>query len=287
MPSILAKPVDIPRVPFYFRNFPILPNLFVFGRIRPLFERFTIPTPIIPKPLDFSNGTFSSGPFSFLFAVFGHGGILPFFGRAATAPSRLVNASSIAAFFSRFPVRIHKDAPLVEEATQYIIKGCTAARSKEWKQAVYRHSNPYGNVYVLCHSECEIERLKLFAKVIELLWINDGSTHAFTLHPSCRSNCSTDVTEELSHIDALGEHDILRQALDPHQDTNPDTGMTIGAKKQYLREVRDQMLALDPYGTPTVLNSIDKFLKEHDRTSKDFSTMAEYLPFRNSNVGYG
>jgi len=94
------------------------------------------------------------------------------------------------------------------------------------------------------------------------------------------------VTEELSHIDAQREHEILRQALDSSQDHNLDTGKTVGVKKQFLRDVRNEMLALDPKDTPALLETLDRYLHEYDSSEEDFGTMAEYLPYRVPNAGY-
>lgn len=95
-----------------------------------------------------------------------------------------------------------------------------------------------------------------------------------------------DVTEELPHAVAQNEHEILRQALDPLQDSNHDTGMTVGVKKQYLRNARDGMLALDPVGAPGVLQTLNQYLKEYDNSAQDFRTLEQYLPYRIPNAGY-
>jgi hypothetical protein len=96
----------------------------------------------------------------------------------------------------------------------------------------------------------------------------------------------TDVTEELPHSEALSEHEILRQGLHTQHDSNPDTGKTVGVKKQYLRDARDGMLALDPIDTPALLATLDRYLKEYDSSDADFKTIKEYLPYRIPNAGY-
>jgi hypothetical protein len=85
---------------------------------------------------------------------------------------------------------------------------------------------------------------------------------------------------------AQREHEILRQGLDPLQDGSKDIGQTVGAKKQYLRDARDAMLALDPVGTPGVLKTLDHYLQEYDSSDQDFKTIEEYLPYRIPNAGY-
>ena len=99
-------------------------------------------------------------------------------------------------------------------------------------------------------------------------------------------NSPIDVTEELPHAEALAEHEILRQGLHTEFDCNPDTGKTVGVKKQYLRDARDGMLALDPVDTPALLATLDRYLKEYDSSEEDFKTIEEYLPYRIPNAGY-
>ena len=95
-----------------------------------------------------------------------------------------------------------------------------------------------------------------------------------------------DVTEELPHTEALSEHEILRQGLHKECDSNPDIGRTVGAKKQYLRDARDGMLALNPVDTPALLATLDRYLQEYDSSEEDFKTIEEYLPYRIPNAGY-
>ncbi|KAF9002154.1 isoprenoid synthase domain-containing protein [Cyathus striatus] len=179
-----------------------------------------------------------------------------------------VDTSRIPSYFSYLPVRIHKEVAAIDAATMDAIERCTAPGSKEYKQAIYRHSNPFGNPYALCHGECNIEKLKYFVKIIELIWIDD------------------DVTEELAHVDALEDHEVLRQGLHHKYDSNMNTGKTVGSKKAFLREVRDGMLTLDPVDTPALVMTLDHYLQEYDSSEEDFQTLEEYLPYRIPNAGY-
>jgi hypothetical protein len=94
------------------------------------------------------------------------------------------------------------------------------------------------------------------------------------------------VTEELPHIEAMHEHEILRQGLHQEYDSNKETGKTVGVKKQFLRESRVRMLELDAEDTPSLLTTLDTYLKEYDSSEKDFDTMEEYLPYRIPNAGF-
>lgn len=59
-------------------------------------------------------------------------------------------------------------------ATRDAIETCSLPGSREHSQAIYRHTNPYGNPYALCHGECDIRKLEYFVKVVEMIWIDDG-----------------------------------------------------------------------------------------------------------------
>lgn len=101
-----------------------------------------------------------------------------------------VDTAKAPSYFSYLPVRIHKEVDAIEKATLEAIEYCAPERSKERMQALYRHSNPFGNPYALCHGECSIEKLKFFVKVVEMIWIDDGN--------SCLSTRKGRLTEEYS-----------------------------------------------------------------------------------------
>jgi len=85
-----------------------------------------------------------------------------------------IDTTKVASYFSYLPVHIHKDVDAIDRATLEAIEFCAPEGSKERMQALYRHSNPFGNPYALCHGECNIEKLKFFVKVVEMIWIDDG-----------------------------------------------------------------------------------------------------------------
>ncbi|KIJ52299.1 hypothetical protein M422DRAFT_156173 [Sphaerobolus stellatus SS14] len=182
--------------------------------------------------------------------------------------STVVDTSLIPSYFSYLPVRIHKEVAAIDAATFHAIETCAPIDSKERKQAIYRHTNPFGNPYALCHGECDIKKLEWFVKVVELIWIDD------------------DVTEELPHAEALHDHEILRQGLHRDFDNNLETGKTVGVKKAYMRAAREGMMALDPINTPGLLQTLDTYLQEYDGSDVDFKTMEKYLPYRIPNAGY-
>jgi hypothetical protein len=89
--------------------------------------------------------------------------------------STVIDTSRVPSYFSYLPVRIHKETTAIDLATHDAIEACSPLGSKERRQAIYRHSNPFGNPYALCHGECDIEKLNFFVKVVELIWIDDGT----------------------------------------------------------------------------------------------------------------
>jgi len=72
---------------------------------------------------------------------------------------------------------------------------------------------------------------------------------------------------------AQHEHDVLRRGLDPEEDSNPDTGMTVGVKVQFLRNARRGMMALDPVDTPDIIRTLERYLREYDSSEEDFTTI--------------
>jgi hypothetical protein len=75
--------------------------------------------------------------------------------------------------------QVHDHAATHDAIHMYVPPG-----SKERSQALYRHSNPPGNPYALCHSECDIEKLKFFVKDVEIILIDDAAS-------GCASSCSS------------------------------------------------------------------------------------------------
>ncbi|KAF9002133.1 isoprenoid synthase domain-containing protein [Cyathus striatus] len=181
--------------------------------------------------------------------------------------SNPIDTSSLPSYFTRLPVRIHKDTAAIDIATMDAIERCTSSGSKEYKQALFRHSNPFGNPYALVYPESNTEKMEYVVKVIEILSIHD------------------DLTEEMTYEDAQQEHEVLRQGLHEEYDSSTETGKTVGLKNAYLREARIRMLSLDPVDTPPLLKEVERYIMGYDSSNENFKTLEEYLPFRIWNVG--
>jgi len=135
---------------------------------------------------------------------------------------------------------------------------------------------------LLCHPECDIEKLKLFVYVLVSTTVPIGGELINHLPYSTVLY----VTEELPHMIAQHEHDVLRRGLDPKEDSNPDTGTTVGVKVQFLRNARRGMMTLDPVDTPDILRILERYLMGYDSSEEDFATIEEYSPYRIPNAGY-
>ena len=92
----------------------------------------------------------------------------------------VVESWKIPAFFSRYPAAISVGARHVENALKSIDEEARVIGSRESRRARTRHSNPYGDVFSICHCSAFPDRLIVVASIIEVLWIHDGK------HPSSR-----------------------------------------------------------------------------------------------------
>ena len=88
--------------------------------------------------------------------------------------STAIDTFRVSSHFSCLAVRIHKEIAAIEEASHEVIEICTAPGSKERARALHRHSNSFGNFYAIGFPEFDTEKLKIYSKILELLWIHDG-----------------------------------------------------------------------------------------------------------------
>ncbi|KAF8967666.1 isoprenoid synthase domain-containing protein [Flammula alnicola] len=175
--------------------------------------------------------------------------------------SKIVDTSLVPSYFSYLPVRMHKDVEAIDAATWDAIETCAPPGSKERIQAVYRHTNPYGNPYALCHGECDITKLEYFVKVVEMIWIDD------------------DVTEELPHAEALYEHEVLRHGLHREFDDNTTQARPSALKRRTCALPARACSRSTPRHPGTACHA-RQIPKEYDNSETDFMTIEEYLPYR-------
>jgi hypothetical protein len=75
-------------------------------------------------------------------------------------------------YFQRFPVRVHKDEPVVKQGSTATVKMFGSLIPKN-DTCLYAEG-PYGDAYALCFPEGDTEKTKIAGEVITALWIYDG-----------------------------------------------------------------------------------------------------------------
>ncbi|KIK50134.1 hypothetical protein GYMLUDRAFT_990502, partial [Collybiopsis luxurians FD-317 M1] len=179
--------------------------------------------------------------------------------------STAIDTSLVPQYFQRFPVRRHKDEPLIAQGVNGIRK--TFERLVPERHARSHAVGPYGVVYAFCYPEGKTERVKFAAEIVEALWLYD------------------DIIEVLPHEEAALEHATVIQMLagDKHR-------MAPGKKNlmtSIFSDTRDQITALDPKGAPLLIEMLQQYLIEYDANDKTYNDIEDYCTFRILNVGFG
>ncbi|KAE9405435.1 terpenoid synthase [Gymnopus androsaceus JB14] len=186
-------------------------------------------------------------------------------------PSRLVDTTCVVSYFSSFPVKnCEYDAlPTIQKALQSTIYSCTTPGTKAQRKAEYRHTNPAGNLFGLCFSLCEADRLGYAVQFIEFLCIVD------------------DVMEDLPFKEACTEHDFLREALSDgnYQDEYEGVG-PIGKSRRFLRDIRTELVKENDPSSLMLLETLDMSLEHRDSLDVEFLTLEDYIPYRKMNFDY-
>ncbi|KAK7038727.1 hypothetical protein VNI00_010612 [Paramarasmius palmivorus] len=181
-----------------------------------------------------------------------------------------VDTSRCSAFFSTFPVKDCWDTidSTIEVSLHDVIDQCTQSGTRERKRALYRHSNPAGNLFGLCLALCKAERVGIVAKLIEFLCIID------------------DVLEDLPHDEAVIEHNILCETLRQGTPSDRFTENTRPGWLAFLCGVKEEMLLLDPFRSPSLLRTFEESLSSRDSSAIEFDTIEEYIPYRLVNFDF-
>ncbi|KAE9394019.1 terpenoid synthase [Gymnopus androsaceus JB14] len=188
----------------------------------------------------------------------------------APFPSQPVDTVSVASYFSSFPVRNceHDALRTIQTALKSAIYSCTAPGTKERRKAEYRHKNPAGNLFGLCLTLCEAERVGYVAQFIEFLCIVD------------------DVMEDLPFMEACSEHAILREALsDGYQNQGYDD-LVISRLRKFLRDIRMELMSENDPSSLLLLRILDNSLHHRDSLDVEFLTLDDYIPYRKMNFDY-
>jgi hypothetical protein len=124
-------------------------------------------------------------------------------GPVSTIPSvfESVQGYKVPIFFSRYPAGISIAAREVEDALRRIDELACEEGTRERRQAIVRHANPYGSYFTICHCSAFPERLVLFSCLAEVLWIHDGKPPMSSTFMYYAHNLPIDMTEEMEHAD--------------------------------------------------------------------------------------
>ncbi|KAJ5833987.1 Terpenoid synthase [Penicillium robsamsonii] len=187
---------------------------------------------------------------------------------ASTIPSvfETVQGHKVPIFFSRYPAGISIAAREVEDALRKIDEQASEEGTRERRQAVVRHANPYGSYFTICHCSAFPERLVLFSSLAEVLWIHD------------------DMTEEMEHASACREHDEMAKVL--RLDIDQSMFVSGNLRQKSLALVLRKAIDIDPAQAPTMVNMLRKYLATFDSVGGVFTRMEDYMPYRIANSGY-
>ncbi|KAJ3753760.1 isoprenoid synthase domain-containing protein [Lentinula raphanica] len=184
--------------------------------------------------------------------------------------SHPVDSACAPAFFSSFPViSCEPDAlPTIQRALNDTIYSCTTPGSKERRKALYRHTNPAGNLFSLAFALSETDRLRYVAQFIEFLCILDDSTENMPFEEACTA------------------HSIIRQALTDKYDVDHNGAKAVGMMKNFLHNLCEELFGLDDPSTALLLKTLDRSLRDRDSDDSEFVTLAEYIPYRRTNFDH-
>ncbi|PHH73651.1 hypothetical protein CDD80_3656 [Ophiocordyceps camponoti-rufipedis] len=175
-----------------------------------------------------------------------------------------LDASRVPDHFSRYPVAISVAAAKVEAALDRVDIEASEHNTRERRRAVIRHSNSHGNAFAICHCSAEPRRLVLLSSIVEVLWIHDGNQPCFSKL-------------------ACHEHDVLAQVI--RLDIQPSDRFE-NIRQRTLAPLLRQAIDIDPEAGPVLVEVLRDYIKTFDDRNHDFSTMAEYMPFRINHCGY-
>ncbi|KAF9257742.1 terpenoid synthase [Marasmius fiardii PR-910] len=177
--------------------------------------------------------------------------------------SKAIDTSLVPQYFQKFPVRVHKDEPLIAQCSSAVLE--TFERLvPETKLQLYA-AGPDG-VYAMCYPEAKTEKLKLSAEIFEALVIYD------------------DVFEVIPHGEAALEHVTVVQMLARDKDGTAQGKKNVMAS--IFRGLADRITALDSKRSPWIIGTLKRYFIEHDGNDKPYEDLEEYTIFRTLNVGF-
>ncbi|THU92829.1 terpenoid synthase [Dendrothele bispora CBS 962.96] len=162
---------------------------------------------------------------------------------------------------------------VIPNAIKDTIESCSIPGSKAQRAAVQRHTNPCGNLYGMVFSMSEQDRLAVAVKFIEFLCILD------------------DVMEELPYEQAIREHEVLCQVLNPtsHDFTSVSDSKeseSLDGMKKFLADIRETVLSLGIEQGHILLADLERTLRQRECAPATFATLEDYAPYRIVNLDW-
>ncbi|THU92833.1 hypothetical protein K435DRAFT_862089 [Dendrothele bispora CBS 962.96] len=179
-------------------------------------------------------------------------------------------------YFISLPIRTCEKSTgsLISDAISSTISSCSLPGSRAQRAAIQRHTNPFGNLYGMAFSLSEQDRLEVAVKFIEFLCILD------------------DVMEELPYEQAIREHEILCQVLNPTSHESfmfgvgePESECLEGMKR-FLIDIRETVLSLNPEQGHILLADLERTLRQRECAPASFGALEEYVPYRIVNLDW-
>ncbi|KAK7437902.1 hypothetical protein VKT23_018337 [Stygiomarasmius scandens] len=195
--------------------------------------------------------------------------------RAASPPKSVPLADINSPYFISLHVRTCEPnaGNIIPDAIRDTIQSCSIPGTKAQRAAVQRHTNPFGNLYGMMFSASEQDRLAVAVKLIEFLCILD------------------DVMEELPYEQAIREHEVLCQVLNPASesfliDDCESTSECLEGMKKFLTDIRETVLSLNAKQGHVLLLDLERSLRQRECAPTTFATLEDYLPYRIINLDW-
>ncbi|KAJ3532750.1 hypothetical protein NMY22_g7617 [Coprinellus aureogranulatus] len=180
-----------------------------------------------------------------------------------------VNTSDLPFFFTRLPVRIHREKEEIQRVTLELVDATKDEGTKAHKQALYRHAvtGPDMNIYALSYCEADLDKLKVIIEFIELLW-----------------KVWIDIMEEVPLEEAVPKYEQLRRAMYEEYTSEPATENQFGTRVKRFHNICRELRAKDAAGWTELQAAIEEGLMVEAKV-KEWESLEEYLDVRKVHSG--
>ncbi|THU76065.1 terpenoid synthase [Dendrothele bispora CBS 962.96] len=179
----------------------------------------------------------------------------------------------LSSYFILLPVRSCENsaAVVLYRSIQSTIQNCCVLGSNLERKAVYRHSNPFGNLYGMMFCQSEQDRFELTIQFVEFLCILD------------------DVTEDMSQDQALLAHRYLCEILDftsSNETAQQSQHQMMKKFCVFLTSMRDKLTSFDSESGLQLVSALSKTIGDRESGPNSFATLEEYIPIRLMNLDH-